>query len=63
MHIRDLHENIEISKAVHNKVENVIKMDDCALLQESTLTMDQIEGVFINPPPTQPRYVCVTVLG
>lgn len=52
---RDLHENIEKSKAVHSKVESVINMDDYALLKESSLTMDQIEGVFTNPPPTQPR--------
>ena len=52
---RDLHENIEKSKAVHSKVETVINMDDYALLKESSLTMDQIEGVFTNPPPTQPR--------
>ena len=55
MYDRDLHENIEKSKAVHSKVESVITMDDYALLKESLLTMDQIEGVFTNPPPTQPR--------
>lgn len=55
MYHRDLHENIEKSKAVHSKVEDVTVMDDYTLLKESLLTMDQIEGVFTNPPPTQPR--------
>ena len=52
---RDLRENVEKSKVVHSKVESVIRADDSALLLDSTLTMNQLEGVFTNPPPTQPR--------
>ena len=52
---RDLRENVEKSRAVHRRVEGVIEEDDYALLQDSVLIMDQIEGVFTNPPPTQPR--------
>lgn len=35
--------------------------DDYLLLKEATLTLDQIEGVFTNPPPTIPRYDSIIV--
>ena len=54
----DLQDSIEKSKAVFCKVESLVKKDDYTLLQESLL---QIEGVFTNSPPTQPRLVCVCV--
>ena len=60
---RDLHENVEKSKAVHSKVESAMEMDDHSLLQDMLLTMDLIEGVFINPPPSHPRYRVVTIVN
>lgn len=42
------------AKVVHGKTEELLHQDDFVLLREAKLTLDLIEGIFTNPPPTLP---------
>ena len=35
--------------------DGLLRGDDYSLLQKATLTMDQIEGIFVNPPQATPK--------
>lgn len=45
------------SEAVNSKADGLLRkgIDDYKLLSEVRLTLDQIEGVFTNPPSMVPK--------
>lgn len=51
---RDLRERAEQASSVYQKSEDLIFADDYDVLREGRLTLEQIEGVFVNPPPSTP---------
>ena len=51
----ELRENIEKASVAYHSSSNLLRGDDFTLLRGCSLTLDQVEGVFINPPPSIPR--------
>lgn len=53
----DLKDSILRADAVNSKADGLLRkgVDDYKLLSEVRLTLDQIEGVFTNPPPMAPK--------
>lgn len=51
----DLRDCIERASVVYQRSDELVQRDDFVLLSEAKLTLDLIEGVFTNPPPTIPR--------
>ena len=43
------------SSVVYRSAANLLRSDNYTLLKGSALALEQIEGVFTNPPPTAPR--------
>ena len=56
LYYRDLSDNVTLAEALNSKADMLLHRDDYTLLREVKLTLEQIEGVFTNPPPTTPRY-------
>ena len=52
---RELRESVQQADSVCQISEQLLTSDDFTLLTEALVTTEQIEGVFINPPSTQPR--------
>ena len=59
----DLKECIEKATAVQHTMDLLRRSDDYTLLQRATLTIDEIEGVFVNPPQCTPRSVHCPLLS
>ena len=51
----DLNGCVERAEVVHRRTDELLRRDDFMLLREAKLTLDLIEGVFTNPPPTLPN--------
>ena len=51
----DLRENIEKASVAYHGSANLLRSDDISLLRGCGLALDQLEGVFIRPPPTATR--------
>lgn len=42
---------------MYQRSEELLFADDYDVLRDARLTLEQMEGVFVNPPPTTPKYV------
>ena len=60
IHCRDLQDCITLAEGVNSTAGRLLHMDDYSLLSEVKLILDQIEGVFTNPPRTTPWYELVS---
>ena len=59
----ELKQCIEKATAVQRTIDQLRRSDDYTLLQRATLTMDEIEGVFVKPPQCTPRSVDVIIFN
>jgi len=48
-----------MAKRVQQSTNHLLRMDDFGMLDNIKLTMDIVEGVFVNPPQCIPRYMLV----